>query len=130
MVIIGLLTNRVSKYIISGAIASLVMFVSLIIFREILGIWYLYSSTLAFVLAFFTSFLLQKLWTFKNNISNHGTHNQLMLFFAVSIVNLGINALGMFILVDVIHIWYIFSQFIVAVLIAVWSFFIYGAIFI
>lgn len=129
MGIIDLMTSRVSKYVISGAIASLVMFVSLVFFRETLGIWYLYSSSFAFILAFLTSFALQKLWTFKNNVGNQSTHKQLVLFFVVSIINLGINALGMFILVDLVHIWYIFSQFLVTVLIAVWSFFVYRAIF-
>lgn len=129
MLTVDLVKHRVLKYVISGVIASLVMFISLIFFRETLGIWYLYSSTLAFVLAFFSSFLLQKLWTFRN-ISNSETHKQLVLFFVVSIINLGLNAFAMFVLVDIMNIWYILSQFFVTALIAIWSFFIYRIIFV
>lgn len=128
MKFLSLPTNQISRYVFSGVVASSVMFACLIFFREVLDIWYLYSSTLAFILAFLTSFLLQKLWTFKN-VDQSNAHKQLVLFFLVSIINLGINAFGMFILVDKIGVWYIMSQFFVTAFIAVWSFFAYRVIF-
>lgn len=122
------ISSTVLKYIFSGIIASLVMFCSLAFFREILSIWYLFSSSLAFVLAFITSFLLQKFWTF-DNIEGSNTHRQLLLFFIVSLINLGINGLGMFILVDKFGVWYLGAQFFVTAFIALWSFFVYRVIF-
>jgi len=118
----------IAKYIFSGVIASIVMFCSLAFFREVLGIWYLYSSTLAFVLSFITSFLLQKFWTF-GNIEGSNIHKQLLLFLIVSLINLGINGLGMFILVDYLGVWYLIAQFFVTASIAGWSFFLYRVIF-
>lgn len=122
------ISGTISRYVISGSIASVVMLGSLAFFREVLGIWYLYSSTLAFILSFITSFLLQKFWTFRN-LSESNAHKQLVLFFIVSIINLGINGSGMFILVDKIGVWYFMSQIFVTAFIAVWSFFAYRAIF-
>ena len=120
--------GTIAKYIIAGATASLAMLVSLVFFREVLGIWYLYSSTLAFLVGFTSSFLLQKLWAFKD-LTKTNAHKQLVLFFIVSLANLGINALGMFILVDVFEIWYFASQIVVTTSIAIWNFFTYRAIF-
>lgn len=117
----------VIRYIFSGVIASVVMFGLLIFFKEVLGIWYLYSSTLAFALAFITSFLLQKFWTFRN-FSRTNTYKQIILFLIVNIVSLGVNVLGMFVLVDKIGIWYFVSQIVVSGFIAIWSFFAYRAI--
>lgn len=116
------------KYIVSGITASVVMLASLAFFREILNIWYLYSSSIAFVLAFITSFLLQKFWTFQNS-NNTRTHAQLALFLLISLANLGINGLAMFILVDKLQVWYFLAQIIVTGSIAFWSFFIYRVIF-
>lgn len=122
------ISSTVLRYIISGLTASAVMLGSLVFFREILGIWYLYSSTLAFILAFIISFLLQKFWTFRN-LSVSNAHKQMVLFLIVSLINLGINGLGMFILVDKIGIWYFISQIFVTAFIAIWSFFAYRIIF-
>lgn len=122
------ISSTILKYILSGIIASLVMFCLLAFFREVLGIWYLYSSTFAFILAFTTSFLLQKFWAF-GNVEGSNIHKQLLLFLVVSLINLVINGLGMFILVDKFGVWYLVSQFFVTASIAVWSFFIYRVIF-
>lgn len=116
------------KYIFSGGIASAVMFGTLIFFHEILGVWYLYSSTLAFVLAFIVSFLLQKLWTFADHRAADSPR-QLALFLIVSLANLGLNGLGMFVLVGKMGVWYLLAQFFVTAGIATWSFFIYRIIF-
>lgn len=120
--------STILRYILSGLIASGVMFLSLVFLREILHIWYLYSSSLAFVMAFVTSFLLQKFWTFKNNTTVQ-VPRQLTLFLVVSLIGLGVNGLGMFILVDKIGIWYLVSQIIMTTLIAASSFFSYRMIF-
>lgn len=120
--------STVLKYIVSGSVASGVMFLSLVFFREVLDIWYLYSSTLAFVLAFITSFLLQKFWTFQSR-AGADAPRQLMLFLIVSLASLGVNDLGMFVLVDKVGVWYFIAQVIMTTLIAAFSFFTYRAIF-
>lgn len=122
------ISGKVLRYIFSGLIASLAMLVSLVFFREVLGIWYLYASTMSFIIGFTTSFILQKIWTFKNR-SKSNVHKQFALFLIVSLINLGINGLGMFVLVDIVGVWYFFSQILVTTFIAVSSFLIYQAIF-
>lgn len=128
MTLRSLLARSVLKYVFSGIIASAAMFVSLIFFREVLNIWYLYSSTIAFIVGFTSSFILQKFWTFGSN-SGSDDYKQFSLFLIVSLANLGLNALGMFFLVDIVGVWYLMSQVIVTTCLAVLSFFAYRIIF-
>lgn len=124
----NVLQGRVSKYILSGVIATSAALAALVFFREVVGLWYLYSSTIAFLVGFTSSFLLQKFWTF-NEPTNSGAHKQLMWFLIVSLINLVINGVGMYVFVDVFGIWYFLSQVCVTTFIAVWSFFAYRVIF-
>ena len=112
------------RYIISGGTAAVVLFASLIIFREIFGFWYLLASSLAFCLSVVTSFSLQKFWTFRDG-ENKYTHKQFLYFVLVSLCNLVINTLLMYVAVGVFALEYLLAQFIVAGLIAFLSFFVY-----
>ncbi|MDD3531286.1 MAG: GtrA family protein [Candidatus Pacebacteria bacterium] len=120
--------STIARYLISGSIASAVMFIALVVFREFFGLWYLTASTFAFVLSFVTSFVMQKFWTFEDASRARAT-GQLISFFIISLANLGLNAAWMFILVDMIGLWYLGAQVIVTASIAVWSFFAYRRIF-
>lgn len=112
------------KYIISGGIAATTDLVLLYIFTDILGIWYLLSAVFAFVVAFFVSFFLQKFWTFRDN-SRERMFGQMKLYLIVCVINLCINTIGMYVLVDKFTIMYIFAQIIMGGLIAISSFVIY-----
>ena len=116
--------SKLFRYVASGGIAAFVDLVLLYIFTDFLHIWYLLSAILAFILAFSVSFILQKYWTFKDD-SKEEMHKQVIIYFIIAIINLGINTLMMFVSVHYIHLHYMLAQFIVAGLIAFWSFFIY-----
>ena len=92
------------KYIISGGTAAFVDLALLYALTDIFGVYYLLSAGMAFFVAFFISFYLQKFWTFRDN-SNKQIYQQMFLYLFVGIVNLGINTAGMYILVE-----HIFSE--------------------
>jgi putative flippase GtrA/glycosyltransferase involved in cell wall biosynthesis len=112
------------KYVISGGTAAFVDLALLYILTDVFRIWYLYSATLAFLAAFFVSFYLQKFWTFRDNCRKK-IRRQMVLYFAVGAGNLGINAAGMYLLVDRFNVMYIWAQVLIGALIAVSSFLIY-----
>ena len=87
------------KFIISGGTAAITDLVLLYIFTDILGLWYLISAAAAFIVAFFVSFFLQKFWTFRDN-SRDRIFKQLGQYLTVGIVNLCINTMGMYVVVD------------------------------
>src|SRR3989338_5425095 len=101
--------SQILRYFVSGCTTAVVLFVSLILFREVLGFWYLYASTLAFCLALVTSFILQKFWTFRN-VEHKNIQKQFMVFLMVSLCNLAVNATLMYVSVDILAVPYLFAQ--------------------
>lgn len=116
--------EQIVKYIISGGTAAAVDIGFLVLFKEVFGWWYLTSAMLAFLLAFGVSFCLQKFWTFKDH-STDNMHVQLSVYLLIGLVNLLLNALLMYVFVDIIGIWYVAAQVLTGGLIALMSFFVY-----
>lgn len=112
------------KYAICGSTAALVDLLLLFVFTDLLNLWIVYSASLAFLAAFFVSFYLQKFWTFRDN-NNKGTAKQMVMYFMVGVMNLSINAGGMYVLVDKFSMMYLFAQIIMGLSIATFSFSIY-----
>ncbi len=112
----------VIRYLLSGGTAGVTDLIALYLLNGILGIYYLLSAILAFIMAFFVSFTLHKFWTFKSH--EESTHKQVILYFSASLFGLSLNTLLMYIFVDYFHIEVILSQIIVGLLVACFSFFI------
>jgi len=115
---------KIVRYLISGGTAAAVDLFLLYFFTSVVGIWYLFSAVIAFLLAFGVSFYLQKFWTFADH-STDRLPSQATSYFIVASINLGLNTLLMYFLVDVIFLPYLLAQVIAAGLIACESFFIY-----
>jgi len=112
------------KFIISGGTASAVDLFFLFLLTHIFGIWYLLSASLAFIIAFFVSFYLQKFWTFRDN-NREKMIKQMALYFTVGVINLAVNTVGMYVLVDKFKIMYLVAQIIMMALVAISNFLIY-----
>ncbi len=74
--------KRIIRYLISGGTAALTDLVLLYILADKLGIWYMYSVVLAFAVAFFVSFFLQKFWTFEDNGTSKA-HRQITVYILI-----------------------------------------------
>jgi dolichol-phosphate mannosyltransferase len=116
--------KEILKYIIAGGTAAMVNFILLYFFTDILGFWYLLSSTLAFIISFFVSFYLQKFWTFGDSQKDI-LYKQMVVYLIITLFNLAINAVLMYYLVDFLKVWYMLAQLLTTGLIASWSFVIY-----
>lgn len=110
------------RYFISGGTAGVTDIALIYIFHEILDIYYLTSAVIAFVGAFFVSFMLHKYWTFKS----HGeeTQRQIGMYLLASLFGLFLNTILMYLFVDYVHIGVIISQIIVGLSVACVSYFI------
>ncbi len=115
---------RIVRFIVSGAIATSVNLGSIFVFTHYFDIWYLYSSVIAFGIAFGISFVLQKIWTFQDRSSEH-VHTQAALFLFIIILGLGLNTLLLYGLVEFLGIHYLAGQLLSGVCIAVFNFFSY-----
>lgn len=113
-----------ARFVVSGGLAASVSLFVLYILTDLFGIWYLASSVASFTLGFIVSFLLQKLWTFKdNNLENN--ERQIFFYFLVTLFNLAVNTGLLYVLVDKLQIHYIISQICAGILVASYSFFLY-----
>ena len=116
------------RYIISGGTAAVINIFLLYLLTEFFKFWYLFSAIASFIVAFVFSFILQKFWTFGDN-SKAEAHKQLAIYLFVAIVNLLVNTLLIYLLVEYLTIWYIWAQIISGATIALYSFFVYKLIF-
>jgi len=110
------------RYFISGGTAGVTDIALLYIFHEILGIYYLTSAALAFIVAFFVSFLLHKYWTFKSH--EEEIRRQMSMYLLSSLFGLFLNTVLMYVFVDYFHLNVIISQVIVGLMVASVSFFV------
>jgi putative flippase GtrA len=112
------------RYIGSGGSAAVINIASLYVLTEFAHIHYVFSEVLAFSIAFFASYFLQKFWTFKDT-DTKDIHWQMSWFLIVMVGNLIANASLLFVLVNYVHLWYLPAEIIVAVFLAAITFFVY-----
>ncbi|OGJ60233.1 hypothetical protein A2635_05720 [Candidatus Peribacteria bacterium RIFCSPHIGHO2_01_FULL_51_9] len=115
--------QQILRFLVTGSIAFTVNITVLYSLTSILHIYYLLSTVLAFLASFSVSFCMQKFWTFKDHSSDRW-HAQFSLYLTLQLINLILNAGLMYVFVEYLHIWYIFSQTIIALVLAITSFFI------
>lgn len=115
---------QVVRFVISGGTATAVNLGILFTLTHLFSFWYLLSSAIAFMVAFWVSFAMQKLWTFGDTSKSRAS-TQALFFFAVILVGLGINTSLLFVLVEYAHLHYLVAQLISGVFIAVMNYFSY-----
>jgi putative flippase GtrA len=115
--------SRVARFLIAGGTSAVVNLSILFILTHWFGVWYLYSSIVAISIATIVSFILQKLWTFRN----FGTevHIQFPMHVTLALSNIVVNTISLYILVEWFGLWYLFAQVIVGAFLAVVNYTIY-----
>lgn len=116
--------QRIIKYLIAGGTATLVDLILLFLLTSIIGFHYLFSATLAFIVAFIVSFTFSKFWTFADK-SEGNWGSQATIYLIITSTNLGLNTLLMYLLVDFMHLHYMSAQIITSALLACESYFAY-----
>lgn len=119
--------NKVLRFIIAGSLGAITDLTILYILTDIWGVWYVFSTIVAFSMAFIVSFILQKFWTFKN-YSKSAIRKQVPIYFVTALINVVVNTYLVFFLVHYQHVHYLLAQVITSCFIAVSSFVIYNKI--
>lgn len=105
------------RFFISGGICAVVGFTILYSLTEYAGLWYLLSSIISFILTDILGFVIRKFWVFENNdIDIKKAKFQILLYVLLSITYLITNTGLLYILVEYLHIQYIYSQMILIVI--------------
>ncbi len=110
----------VGRYITVGVFAVVFDITLLYVLTEIVGMWYLSAAVLAFIATFFVAFTLQKHWTFRDSAG--GYVRQGTSYFLIGVMNLGLNAVSLYIAVDILGLWYLGAQLVIMGFLAFVSF--------
>ena len=112
------------KYIIAGGTAVCVDVGVLFIAKSLIGLTLIPAVATGFLAGFCASFVFQKFWAFED-ISTDRVHTQASLYFIVAVINFFLNLGFMYVLVEILNVWYILAKILVAGSIACGSFFLY-----
>lgn len=111
----------VVKYIISGGLAAVLNLALLYTLTEYMGILYLYSSVIAYVVGTMFAFTLQKFWTFRDR-HLESLRRQFMSYGIIAGMNFFLNPAILAFFVEVLQVWYMISQLIAMAFLAIISF--------
>ncbi|MBI1999565.1 MAG: GtrA family protein [Parcubacteria group bacterium] len=120
--------GQVVRFCVAGAAGVIAYYAALYGLTEYLGVWYVISAVIGFVLNTGLNFTLQKFWTFQNK-ETQMVGRQLTLYAAMTVSFLIGNTLLLYLMVEYLHLWYIGAQVILTIVISVLSFIISGRIF-
>ncbi len=122
----SLFSYTIVRFIISGSTAALFYFAMLYTFTDIFGLWYLLSSIIAYISSFSLSFVLQKFLTFRDSrMDGHIIQKQLIRYLILAFGMFLSHTALLFILVDIVGLWYLFAATVDAAILGVLSFFLY-----
>lgn len=119
---------QVVKFYVGGAIGVAVYFAALYSLTEYLGVWYVLSAVIGFILNVGVTFTLQKFWTFQSKEA-HMINRQVTAYFSVAVCFLACNTAFLYIAVEYLRLWYIVAQVISTAIISLVSFFTSSSIF-
>lgn len=108
------------RFIIVGAITFVVDYGLLYICTEYLGLYYMYSTAIAFIAAVIFNYWLCVIYVFVN--VRRQTSKQAILFVGSSVVGLGLNQICMWFLVEVFGIYYMLAKIISIIIVMAWNY--------
>lgn len=115
------LFEQVMKFGIVGVLATLLDFIILFILTEILNMYYLASSCISFVLSLLFNYFASMKYVFSGK-EGMSRRREFAIFILLSIIGLGINQFGMWVMVNVLHVFYMLSKVFVTAIVMVWNF--------
>jgi putative flippase GtrA len=110
------------RYGFVGGMAFLVDYGTLYVLTEFLGLHYLLSATIAFVIGLVTNYLLSIAWVFNSRKSG-SRWVEFTVFALIGIIGLGLNALVMYLCTDFLGMHYLISKLVSTAIVFFWNFF-------
>lgn len=104
-----------------GGLAFVIDFAALWFFTDVMGIHYLYSAVIGFVLGLMVNYLLSICWVF-NARKLKNVHAEFMIFTVIGLIGLGINELILWFFTDIKGVYYLYSKIIATAVVFIWNF--------
>lgn len=110
------------QYLLVGGTAFIVDFSTLYLLTEKLGVHYLASATLGFLLGLATNYALCIAWVFDVRVLKGNRIQEFTIFGLIGIAGLGLNTLILWFLTEVVKVHYLASKLVAAALILFFNF--------
>lgn len=107
------------KYAITGSIAFCVEYTAFYLLYSVLGLWYIWSNSIAMTIAFSVSFTLNRLWSFK---SKGNALKQFIMYGTLFAINLCVSNITMYLFTDILGMRPLLSKLIAIGIILCWNF--------
>lgn len=128
--IMGLFRFRAVRFLFSGGVGFVTVMSILYVLTDIFEMWYLFSFVLAFLVGQTVSFTLQKFFTFSDStLGVRRVSGQATAFVSLGVFNLAANSALLYAAVEYADLHYLVAQFVISLIIAVWSFVCFRMIF-
>jgi putative flippase GtrA len=113
--------HQLLRYALVGGFAFIVDFSALYFFTAFLGLHYLQSAALAFLLGLTTNYLFSVIWVFSQRTMQSKTL-EFLVFALLGVFGLGLNHLLMYLFTGLVGFHYLFSKGISTGIVFVWNF--------
>ncbi|MCX6797887.1 MAG: GtrA family protein [Candidatus Falkowbacteria bacterium] len=113
---------KIVRFCQGGVVGVSLFYLTFYTLTKYVGLWYLFSSIIAYVLNWLANFTIQKFWTFRNK-NAQAIPKQLSLYFGVAILFLALNTGSLYVLVKYGHLAPLLAQLILTVLLSIASYF-------
>ena len=114
------LIKQIIKFGIVGGIAFVIDYSLLYVLTEYVGMYYLHSSIISFIVSLAFNYIASIKFVF--NINHKQTYKDVILFVMLSIIGLLINQGVLYISVDKLDIYYMISKIGATAIVMVWNF--------
>lgn len=113
--------GQIVRFCLSGFVSVGLSYATLYCLTEYARVWYMASAAVATVLNYTLNFLLHKFWTFGEK-SMKAVPRQAGKYVAMVTTFYVTGAVSMYVMVEWLHIWYMYAQVILTVIISIISF--------
>lgn len=112
--------KQIIRFGIVGIIAFIIDYALLYILTEFMGIHYLISSTISFIVSLIINYILSIYWVF--DVKRKQTIKEVSIFVFLSIIGLGINQIIMYIGADLLSVHYMICKLVATFIVMVYNF--------
>jgi putative flippase GtrA len=110
------------RYIFVGGVAFFVDFSLLYFLTEFLGLFYILSATISFLIGLIVNYIISLAWVFnKRKLKNR--YHEFLVFALIGVIGLGLNDAMIYYFTTYFALYFMFSKIISQIAVLLWNFF-------